>query len=81
MPNIRAQIAAQGGKSVITVKQLMGRAIRHDGKNWEVFYYDFYDDGKWLSKHSLRRISIYRKEGFEITTSYPHRKYKPVSVL
>lgn len=71
IPNIEVLIMAQGGKSTITIKQLVGRAVRHDGKNSDVLVYDFYDhNSKHLSKHSRDRIRIYEKEGFDIVKHY-----------
>ena len=71
IPNIEVFVMAQGGKSTITVKQLVGRAVRHDGVNDEVLIYDFYDFGsKYLSKHSRERISIYEKEEFDVIKHY-----------
>lgn len=71
IPNIEVFIMAQGGKSTITVKQLIGRAVRHDGKSSDVLVYDFYDyNSKHLSKHSRDRLRIYEKEGFDIERHY-----------
>lgn len=70
MPVIRTFINAQSGKSKITVKQFLGRALRHDGINDEVEIIDFYDLGKYLSKHSRDRIRIYKDEEFDIEYMY-----------
>lgn len=70
IPNIQTLILAHGGKSIITVKQLIGRVIRNDGIHETVDVLDFYDVGKWLAKHSRDRIRIYKKEGFEIQYAY-----------
>lgn len=78
IPNIEVLIMGQGGKSVITVKQYTGRALRHDGINDEVLIYDFYDVGKHIGKHSRDRIRIYKKEGFDVTEMYEHKRGFPV---
>ena len=70
IPDMRKLILAQGGKSKINVKQLVGRLIRNDGKNTTVDVVDFFDDSKWLSDHSVKRVNTYRKEGFEIVFHY-----------
>jgi len=66
LPSIRCLILALGGKSKITFKQLIGRALRNDGENSSVDIIDFYDNGKYLTKHSDMRIKTYENEGFEI---------------
>lgn len=76
--NIRTLIQAQGGKSVITVKQVIGRAIRDDGINDSVNVYDFYDQGRIVSKHSRDRIRIYKKEGFDVELTYQNNRLKPI---
>jgi superfamily II DNA or RNA helicase len=78
IPNIEVLIMGQGGKSVITVKQYLGRALRHDGKSDTVFVYDFYDVGQYIGKHSRDRVRIYKKEGFEVEQMYEHRRGFPV---
>lgn len=74
IPVIRVMIMAHGGKSVITVKQLAGRGMRHDHENDHFYLYDFYDFGKYLAKHSRKRISIYKKEGFDVTEHYETKR-------
>lgn len=71
IPNIQSLIFACGGKSVITVKQLIGRLIRNNGDNEEeVEVVDFFDTFKHLSSHSKIRMNIYKNEGFEIIQRY-----------
>lgn len=70
IPNIEVLIMAHGGKSKITLKQFIGRAIRDDGKNSEVIVYDFYDEGKYVSSHSKTRLAQYRSEEFDIEYHY-----------
>jgi hypothetical protein len=66
IPSMRVLILALGGKSEITIKQLIGRALRDDKINKDVLIVDFNDKGKHLSKHSLERLKIYEQEGFEV---------------
>ena len=70
IPIIEVLIMGQGGKSTITVKQLVGRAIRDDKVHDTVLIYDFYDEGEYIGLHSRKRIKIYRKEGFDIEFDY-----------
>jgi superfamily II DNA or RNA helicase len=71
LPMIRFSILAQGGKSKVNVKQLVGRSVRTDGDNETVEIHDFYDDGaEVLSKHSITRLNIYKSEGFDITLNF-----------
>jgi hypothetical protein len=68
IPNIHYLIRAEGGKSVITSKQFVGRAIRDDKENTTVEIIDFYhgSNSKYCSEHSMKRLKTYKKEGFEI---------------
>lgn len=70
IPCIRTIMMAQGGKSPITVKQITGRGLRHDGENDDFELIEFYDRGKWTREHSKARFKIYRKEGFDIQYDY-----------
>lgn len=81
IPNIEVLIMAQGGKSTITVKQFVGRALRTDGKNDTVEIIDFYDVGRYVAPHSRKRLKIYRDEGFDVTVHYEERRNKPVRYL
>jgi len=66
LPNIRNLINAAEGKSIVWLKQFLGRALRHDGVNESVNVYDFIDVGRYTKEHSEERLSIYKKEGFDI---------------
>lgn len=79
IPNIEVIILAQAGKSVITVKQFLGRGLRTDGKNSELLVYDFYDEGDYVSAHSRQRIRLYKKEGFDVVEDYKTFRGKPVN--
>lgn len=79
IPNIRVLFLAQGGKSKTTLKQLSGRGERHDGKNDSFYLYDFYDTGRWVSKHSELRIKTYISEEMKVSFNYPaDMRYKPL---
>lgn len=77
IPIIRSIFMAQGGKSTITVKQLAGRGTRKDGIHDDVEFVEFYDMGKYVSKHSRQRIRIYKNEGFDIEYTFPCKNGKP----
>ncbi len=65
IPAINIGILALGGKSTITVLQLIGRVLRNDGINDSCLWVDFKDQGKYLEEHTQVREEIYEKEGFE----------------
>jgi superfamily II DNA or RNA helicase len=73
VPDMRALIIADGGKSVRAVLQKIGRGVRKKktGAN-TIDVVDFADaTHKWLSNHSLERIAIYEGEGFDVTYEKP----------
>lgn len=78
IPNIRRLIIGNGGKSKITVKQYIGRAVRHDGENDDVLVYDFYDVGDIVGKHSRERIRHYKNEEFEIEYDFEQKRGMPI---
>lgn len=78
IPNIQVLVLAQAGKSIITGKQVIGRALRHDGQSDDVLIYDLYDVGKYVSKHSDQRIKLYLNEEFDLTFDYENKKGKPI---
>lgn len=62
---VRNFINAAQGKSVVWVKQFVGRILRHDGINDDCYVYDFLDASPMLRQQALERITIYEKENFE----------------
>lgn len=66
LPLIRTIINAAGGDSHANISQIMGRGERIHQSKTKVFIEDFFDDGKFLSRHSKHRINYYRKEGFKV---------------
>ncbi len=78
LPNIECLIIAQAGKSVITVKQVLGRGLRLNGEDKDLPVYDFYDDGVYLSEHSRKRIALYRREKLDVELMYDNHRNKPI---
>jgi len=67
IPVLSALILAGGGKSSIRALQRVGRVIRaYPGKTHSAIV-DFYDQTKFLKKHSMKRYKIYSSEkGFKV---------------
>jgi len=78
IPIINTLILAQGGKSVITVKQFIGRLLRDDGINETVDVIDFYDQGKHVGRHSRKRLAIYKREEFDVIEYFEKKYNKPI---
>ena len=76
-PIIQRLVRMEVGKAKITTKQVVGRAIRTDGKSEEVEVHDFFIEGKYTGSHSIKRIGTYRNEGFEITFHYDTKNGRP----
>lgn len=70
LPELNALILCGGGKSSIRALQRIGRVIRSfPGKKFAAVV-DFYDQAKFLKKHSLTRYAIYSAEdGFRVFKS------------
>ena len=66
IPNINILINAAWGKSVVWVKQFVGRLLRHDGISSECLVVDFIDPGQNTKQHSYQRLERYTAESFEI---------------
>jgi superfamily II DNA or RNA helicase len=62
IPKLDAVINAEGLKSSVTTLQKMRSLTAAAGKKYG-FVIDFLDRGRFLNKHSKRRIKIYRKIG------------------
>jgi superfamily II DNA or RNA helicase len=68
LPAIKVLILAGAGKSHMKLLQRIGRGMRKkpSGEN-VVRIYDFEDRGdRYLEAHSVYRLSLYRKEGFDV---------------
>jgi superfamily II DNA or RNA helicase len=64
---LSALILAGGGKSSIRALQRIGRILRKYPGKTHVAVVDFYDQTKFLKKHSITRYNIYSQEpGFKI---------------
>lgn len=64
---MRTLINAAGGDSEANLLQVLGRGLRRlPGQKDEIDVYDFYDQGKYLMRHSKHRIIWYKKEGFPV---------------
>ena len=71
VPAIRSLVIADGGKSVRSLLQKIGRGLRRkqDGDN-TLAVVDFSDQThRWLAAHSLERLAIYEAEGFKVVSS------------
>lgn len=77
IPDINTIIYTMGEKSGIDLSQFMGRGERLDGVNTTFEWIDFFDRGKWLSKHSRKRIAFYKKEQLEVIYEYANRGGTP----
>jgi len=68
LPNLDALILAGSGKSTGRALQRIGRVIRWNEGKTSAIVVDFLDStAKYLSKHALRRVTVYRTEpGFRI---------------
>lgn len=73
---LNALVLGSGGKSIIRTLQRVGRIIRkHPGKKFAAVV-EFYDQTKYLKKHSLRRAEIYLSEpGFKVFVSPEMKKH------
>ena len=72
IPELKTIILAGGGKSPVKARQRVGRGLRlHDDKD-EVLIIDFMDEhGRYLQRHSKERMSVWRKESFEVSIIKP----------
>ena len=67
IPNIEVLVFASPFESMIKTLQRLGRGMRIDGKKKKVIVLDFIDKGiNYFYEHSMRRKSIYEKEGFKV---------------
>ena len=73
LPNLDALILAGSGKSTGRTLQRLGRVIRtYPGKK-DAIVIDFFDNARYLTEHSKKRIEIYRREA-EFDTRVPNPK-------
>jgi len=62
IPTVNSLIIGAGGKSEVRTIQQVGRGLRKKDDGSKLIVYDFQDTGKFLTKHSEKRIEIYKKE-------------------
>lgn len=70
LPSLSTLILASGGKSNLTTTQKIGRCLRRTESKTKATIVDFLDDGKYLRKHSLQRIRLYKKNNWEIESQF-----------
>ncbi len=70
-----------GEKSAITLSQFIGRMERLDGINTHFTWIDFWHSGKYMAKHSRKRLQLYRKEDYPtpIKYMYENRRGTPTT--
>lgn len=67
IPCLDALVLGGGGKSTVRALQRIGRVIRGFPNKKDAIVVDFFDNIKYLDKHSMIRISVYETEsGFKI---------------
>jgi len=74
--DIEVLINGQAEKSAIALSQWQGRAERLNAGNTHYVYVDFWDEGSYCSKHSRKRMRLYKAEDFPepIVYKYDARK-------
>ena len=76
LPTVKEIVYAVGGKSKISVKQWMGRAERLCGGKDKATFHDFYDIGKYVERHSEKRLAYYKEEDLPIFTTFDLKEAK-----
>lgn len=70
LPLIKTLINAAGGDSQANVLQIMGRSLRSHKSKRKVYLLDFWDEGKYLKRHSKHRRIYYKAQKFEVKELY-----------
>lgn len=73
MPLLKAGMNAGGGDSDINTLQLLGRHKRKHKSKKRTYYYDFYDEGSYLRRHSKHRIKAIKAEGHTVKELYKRK--------
>ncbi len=81
LPLIQTIILAAGGKSAAYIKQWCGRGERIHESKTEVELHDFYDIGRFVQKHSIDRIRLYKSEELEITYHFNIKDVKNMRTI
>ncbi len=67
IPDVQVIINNSGGEGYANPLQIIGRGTRkHDSKGM-LYFEDFFDEGKYLSTHSKRRLSYYKARKLRIS--------------
>lgn len=75
IPKLSGLVLCGSGKSSIRALQRIGRVIRRYPGKTMVAVVDFYDQAKFLKKHSMDRCNVYKSEnGFKIIQSREMKK-------
>lgn len=77
IPRMDILVPAQEGMSVATVKQILGRGLRKKEHDEDLLVFEFYDTGQYVSKHSAKRMRIYKKEELEIEYTFEQKRGHP----
>lgn len=75
MPLMKATINAGGGDSVINTLQLLGRNKRTHESKKRAFYYDFWDQGSYLKRHSKHRRNVFIQEKHKVVDAFKKDYY------
>jgi superfamily II DNA or RNA helicase len=76
LPLIRSIIDCSGGQSKINIKQRLGRGERLSEGKTEFEYHDFYDVGRYVQSHSMKRIKIYQSEDLPVEMDFDLKNAK-----
>jgi superfamily II DNA or RNA helicase len=78
IPSLDVVINAEGSKSAVANKQKMRSLTASAGKTYGIII-DFLDKGRYLTKHSKKRLKLYKSlKGFEITTRKVPKEHFPM---
>jgi superfamily II DNA or RNA helicase len=78
IPSLDVVINAEGSKSAVANKQKMRSLTAFSGKTYGIII-DFLDKGRYLTKHSKKRLKLYKSlKGFEITTRKVPKEHFPM---
>ena len=81
LPLVNQTYYCGGGKSVISLKQWMGRSERLLKGKEVAYFHDFYDIGKFIRKHSEERIRAYKKEELKVVEHYDPKEVKKLKPI
>lgn len=70
LPRMEVLINAAGGDSEAAVLQIFGRSLRIKKGKKSVDLEEFWDQGKYISRHSKHRLKYYKDQQFEVKELY-----------